>query len=242
MESSPIAAGARRGDREEMARLVAANTGLVIYIAKEYRNRGVPFEDLVAEGFVGLLEAIARFDPAAGARLTTYAGFWVRKRVLQAVADQSHLIRIPRHARERGVQARRTHSLDARHLDDGAPHGATLHDPDAPRPIDGLILAERRKRLRATFIQLPARERAVLVSRFGLGGDRARTLIEVGAQLGLSHERVRQIEAAALSRLREAIEAAPQPPRTVVRIRSRAAATVSSAYDSKAGTLQNPVA
>jgi RNA polymerase primary sigma factor len=197
---------ARRNDRDAVDRLVRSYLAFVIGVTMEFRGRGVPFEDLIHEGCLGLLKAIERFDPERGARFMTYAAFWVRKGILDALAVQPRMVRVPRYHRERKSIVFREVRLDepvaadrSRSLGDG------LSDSSRPLAADALIEREAIARMRRELRTLPAREQAVLASRFGLAGGSALTLLEVGNRLGLSRERVRQIEGEALARLRTAL-------------------------------------
>jgi RNA polymerase primary sigma factor len=194
---------ARRRDREAVDRLVRSYLAFVIGVTTEFRGRGVPFEDLIHEGCLGLMKAIARFDPERGARFMTYAAFWVRKGILDAISVQPRMVRVPRYQREKGATVLREVRLDEPIDVEG---GRSLADglPDTSRPLaaDALIEREVVARMRRELRTLPARQQAVLASRFGLSGGPPLTLLEVGESLGLSRERVRQIEGEALARLR----------------------------------------
>ena len=96
-EERSLSARAREGDKEAWARLIESNLRLVISIAKKYRGRGVPFEDLIQEGNAGLIRAVERFDPALGNRFSTYATWWIRQAVTRAVADHARTVRLPSH-------------------------------------------------------------------------------------------------------------------------------------------------
>jgi RNA polymerase primary sigma factor len=96
-EERDLSARAREGDKEARARLIRSNLRLVISIAKKYRGRGVPFEDLIQEGNAGLIKAVERFDPALGNRFSTYATWWIRQAVTRAVADHARTVRLPAH-------------------------------------------------------------------------------------------------------------------------------------------------
>ena len=96
-EERSLSARAREGDKEARARLIKSNLRLVISIAKKYRGRGVPFEDLIQEGNAGLIRAVERFDPALGNRFSTYATWWIRQAITRAVADHARTIRLPAH-------------------------------------------------------------------------------------------------------------------------------------------------
>ena len=88
---------AREGNKEARVRLIESNLRLVISIAKKYRGRGVPFEDLIQEGNAGLIKAVERFDPDLGNRFSTYATWWIRQAVTRAVADHARTVRLPAH-------------------------------------------------------------------------------------------------------------------------------------------------
>ncbi len=96
-EERSLSARAQEGDKEAWARLIESNLRLVISIAKKYRGRGVPFEDLIQEGNAGLIRAVERFDPALGNRFSTYATWWIRQAVTRAVADHARTVRLPSH-------------------------------------------------------------------------------------------------------------------------------------------------
>ena len=201
-----LVARALRRDPGATDQLLKRHIAPVIRIAMEFRGRGVPLEDLINEACLGFLKAIQRFDAGNGARFMTYAGFWVRKAILDALADQSRTIRIPRYQRER----HRVPPKEVR-LDDPVRAGEerTLGDGIADRSSlpagSGMIRRETLLRLRHQFRALSIREQAVLASRFGLHGGPAMTLMQVGAVLGVSRERVRQIERAAITRLQKGI-------------------------------------
>ena len=201
-----LVARARRGEPDTADQLVRAHVAFVIRVAMEFRGRGVPFEDLVHEGCVGLLKAIRRFDASNGARFMTYAAFWVRKAILEAIADGGRLVRVPRYQKVHGRPVMRELHLDEPiSADDPRTLLDTLEDERGDGPDTTLMADDDARRLRRHLRELPIREQAVIASRYGLDGEPAMTLMEVGTLLTLSRERVRQIESSALSRLRRAM-------------------------------------
>jgi len=196
---------ASQGDKRSIELLISANLAYVVHIAKEFRGRGLPFEDLIAEGTVGLLKAIRRYRAVNGTRFITYASFWVRKEILAAVSDQPHPIHVPRYARQHGHESIRVLRLDAP-IDaaGGIRIADRLRHPD-PSAADTVVLGEQRVSVRREVLRLSRRERSVIAWRFGLDGQPPMTLEAIAGRLGVSKERVRQIEVSALERLRGAI-------------------------------------
>ncbi|MFQ5689930.1 MAG: RNA polymerase sigma factor RpoD/SigA [Gemmatimonadota bacterium] len=195
-EEAWLAGRIRRGDERARERLVKANLRFVVSVAKRYQNRGVPLPDLVNEGNLGLLRAAGRFDGSRGVRFISYAVWWIRQAIVQAVTRGS--------GRGAGSGAAPAWlSLDAP-LGEGreARLRDVLADPQPDDPGAKVELDALRDALAASLTCLPEREERVLRLYFGLDGDPPRSLDQVGSELGVSRERVRQIRERALARMR----------------------------------------
>src|SRR5215210_1847893 len=100
----------KKGDRAARKRLIERNLRLVVSIAKKSRGYGLPFEDLIQEGNIGLMKAVGRYDPERGYRFSTYATWWIRQAVHRAVADKGRTIRVPVHMGEKIRKMVRTYN------------------------------------------------------------------------------------------------------------------------------------
>jgi RNA polymerase sigma factor (sigma-70 family) len=213
-----IGQASRRGQKAARNALVEANIRLVVKIASEYRRTQVPREELIAEGEIGLIEAANRFDPAKGVRFVSYAAWWIRKYMFQAVDRHAHQTSSPlasrpaedakapgsprpRRPRQKIVSfdAFMQTSSDRHILETIASEGSV--DPE------GVVLERQLARsIRKLLPRLPGNEGRILAAHFGLDGAPPRTLQQIGKGLGLTRERVRQIEIRALARARRLME------------------------------------
>lgn len=222
--------------------LIRANTRLVVGVAKRYRGWGIPFEDLIQEGNIGLMRAVDRFDYRKGYKFSTYATWWIRQAITRALADQARTIRLPVHIGEEVRRLRQAHANLAERLGREPTHhelaeetglpirrirwlqrisrrpvsleskvgdsendsslGDFVPDETAPSPTDSATLEGLREEIRELLDQLSEREAEVIRLRYGFVDGKPYTLKEVGEKLGITRERVRQIEAKALRRLR----------------------------------------
>jgi RNA polymerase primary sigma factor len=221
-------------DASEVIRLTKEASYIVGLVARRYALCGVALEDLVAAGNVGLVLAAHRFDARKGAQFSTYATWWVRREILAAIGTERFMIRVPRYASElrrrvledgeAGFSARQVRraeqtffpvvSLDTSRDDDSRALEERIADPGALVPLESVEFEDAMSSMGRALKALRPRERAVVELRYGIGVDEPMTLNEVAARLGLSRERIRQIQAEALRRLREALESAARPGRT----------------------------
>jgi RNA polymerase primary sigma factor len=224
--------------------LVESNLSFVVKIASEYRNLGLPFEDLLNEGNIGLIEAAHHFDHNRGTKFITYAIWWIRKSILRALSQHSNLVRIPNYQLKKVKNVRATERALVRELgrrpdreeisrelqstiakideilqiklrelslddkigrDKDTPISDYLVDEGSTNPEEELLREESQSLIRLALKDLSEQEQMVLVNRFGLEGGRIFTLKEIGERMGISRERVRQIEAQAKKRLKKLI-------------------------------------
>ncbi len=224
-----------RGDERAGARLIESSLPFVISVAREYRRWGVPLEDLVQQGNLGLLKAAAKFDPNKKCRLVTYAAYWIRAEIRDYVVRSYRIVRLGTTRTERrAMRAFRRQSIDSPQAlaeESGMPLtrakklwplltrgdvslDATVSDVSTPlermscdqlSPEDNLARSEAigrvRNELEEALEALTERERRIVQARFM--SEEPRTLEALGREMGVSKERVRQLEVRARQKLRD---------------------------------------
>ena len=235
----------RNGDQEALDKLVRSNLRFVVSVAKKYQNQGVSLSDLINEGNLGLIRAAHKFDETKGIKFISYAVWWIRQAILQALAEQSRIVRVPLNRagtlhrigkranlllQELGREAThaeiasgmvadgveiteeevaKTMSISQAHLSLDAPLSPGednklldyLPDNLNPTPDEQTFEKALTESIEAALGSLKEREAKILRLYFGLDGSEAMTLEEIGALLGITRERVRQIENEALNKL-----------------------------------------
>ena len=112
-EEIELAAKIKQGDKKARAHMIKANLRLVVKIAQDYANYGLPLADLISEGNIGLMKAVERFDPEKGGKLSTYAAWWIKQSIKRALANQSKTIRLPVHMVDKIAKMRRISAMMA---------------------------------------------------------------------------------------------------------------------------------
>ncbi len=242
-EEVELAQKIRKGDQVALTKMVNANLRFVVSVSKQYQNQGLSLPDLINEGNLGLIKAAQRFDETRGFKFISYAVWWIRQSILQALAEQSRIVRLPLNkigsinkinkafARLEQEYEREPSTdeigvvLDlspqdikdamrnaGRHVSMDAPFASSdestsnmydvLQSEDSPSPENALISESLRKEIERALATLTSREADVVRLYFGLNGEHAMTLEEIGERFDLTRERVRQIKEKAIRRLK----------------------------------------
>ncbi|AMQ57142.1 MULTISPECIES: sigma-70 family RNA polymerase sigma factor [Algoriphagus] len=240
-EEVVLAKRIREGDQLALEKLTKANLRFVVSVAKQYQNQGLSLGDLINEGNLGLIKAAQRFDETRGFKFISYAVWWIRQSILQALAEQSRIVRLPlnrvgslnkisktfseleqKFEREPSPEELAevlevtasevvdTMKISGRHVSMDAPFVQgeenslldVLENDGDEKPDDGLMTDSLRKEVQRALSTLTQREADVITLYFGLNGEHAMTLEEIGEKFNLTRERVRQIKEKAIRRLR----------------------------------------
>ena len=232
----------KQGDERALHILVKSNLRFVVSVAKQYQNRGLNLSDLINEGNIGLVKAAKRFDETRGFKFISYAVWWIRQSILQALAEHSRVVRLPLNkigsiqklskasaSLEQDLQrlptaqeladlsdlsvsqvksslknAQRHSSMDAplKQGETFSLYDVVRHE-ESPNPEQGLMQESLEIQIERTLETIPQKDATILKLHFGLGGEPAMSLNEIGELFDLSRERVRQIKEKALRQLKK---------------------------------------
>jgi len=238
-EEVALAQQAKTGDTKAFQKLVTHNLRFVVAMAKKFQGQGVPFEDLINEGNLGLIRAVNTFDETRGFKFISYAVWWITQRMRTAIQKTGRVVRLPSHITESmGKLYRKSLELEQEFereptteemaeisdttikwiedlvksysgsvsLEDSSAEDRPLIEyliSNDPRPEMQLMQESLKNEIKNLIKKLKDREAHVLTEYYGLGEDDPKTLEQIGEQLDLSGERVRQIKERALQRLRK---------------------------------------
>jgi RNA polymerase primary sigma factor len=240
-EEVELAQRIKAGDEMALEKLTKANLRFVVSVAKQYQNQGLSLPDLINEGNLGLIKAARRFDETRGFKFISYAVWWIRQSILQALAEQSRIVRLPLNkigsinkinkayalleqqlerpptaeevAKELDLteeEVKQAMKNSGRHVSMDAPlvegEDSNMYNvigsEDSPNPDEGLMVDSLRQEIGRALATLTPREGEVVRAYFGLNGEHAMTLEEIGEAFDLTRERVRQIKEKAIRRLK----------------------------------------
>ena len=240
-EEVELAKRIKEGDQIALEKLTKANLRFVVSVAKQYQNQGLSLGDLINEGNLGLIKAAQRFDETRGFKFISYAVWWIRQSILQALAEQSRIVRLPlnrvgslnkisktfseleqKYEREPSpeelaevlevstAEVVDTMKISGRHVSMDAPFVQgeenslldVLENDGEETPDQGLMTDSLRREVQRALSTLTQRESDVITLYFGLNGEHAMTLEEIGEKFNLTRERVRHIKEKAIRRLR----------------------------------------
>lgn len=241
-EEIELAGRIRNGDQLALEKLVKANLRFVVSVAKQYQNNHLPLMDLISEGNIGLVKAAQRYDETRGFKFISYAVWWIRQSIMQAMSEQGRMIRLPlnrvgtltkinnsfaeleqKYEREptneelaEGMELAlevitETLKFASGHVSVDAPFEGGENTTSYLDVLENLETTEADKNMAYTdslrldiekvLSLLSEREQAIIKSYFGLGGEESMTLNEIGANLSLTQERIRQIKDRAIRKL-----------------------------------------
>ena len=239
-EEIELARKIKKGDVKALEKLTKANLRFVVSVAKQYQNQGLSLPDLINEGNLGLIKAAKKYDETRGFKFISYAVWWIRQSIMQAISEQSRIVRVPInqmgviHKMRKVVQQfeqeyQRLPSIDeiaeqidlpkekiveimsmiTKKISMDAPISTNddgnlldvLPNKNSPSADEDLLEEGLKKEIERALVALPEREQIILRGYFGIN-QREMSLEEIGAQTGLTRERVRQLKEKAIRRLR----------------------------------------
>ena len=232
----------KQGDKNALNKIIESNLKFVVSVANKYRVTGIPLEDLINEGNIGLVKSAFRFDETRGFKFISYAVWWIRQSILQFIADQGRVVRLPANIANSMTKMKKNseklesalerlptmgeiaelmeisekeadkliqfnaRSLSTDHpLDDDEKMSMKdlLQSEDASPDLE-LMEDSLNKEIKTILKTIPNREAYILEKYFGINLDRPFTLEEIGDELSLTRERIRQLKERAIKRLKTA--------------------------------------
>ncbi len=243
-EENALAVKAAKGDQDAMNKLLQANLKFVVKIAAKYQNRGLTLSELISEGNLGLIRAIQKFDPDKNIKLISYAIWWIKQKIMQAVAERSSMIKVPlgkintayklkstessiytktgRHASDHELsnntdinekiikklkhQIVDTLSMDSKiGSDDSLSLGDFISNTESQDPQSIYYKEKITSEIDNAIESLSPREKFIINSYFGLKDSKSENFAQIAEKMGLSRERVRQLQIIALEKIRDKI-------------------------------------
>ena len=242
-EEYELALKAKNGDKKAREKLINANLRFVVSVAKKFRGQGMPLEDLINEGNIGLMTAVDKFEPEKGYHFISYAVWWVRQAILKALAEQSRPVRLPLNRSNELIQIVRAKNdlIHKKGISDptvdeiavasgldvtlvknllevtrdmisfdspikGDEEGDSSYfdfvEDKTQSPEDDVVNHMMEKDVRGLLSVLGDKEREIIEKRYGFNGNEPMSLKAIGDEYNLTKERIRQIEKAALQKLR----------------------------------------
>ncbi len=240
-EEVQLAQAARQGDKQAFREIILHNLRFVVMVAKKHQSHGLPLEDLINEGNLGLIKAVQRFDETRGFKFISYAVWWIDQAIRQAISKNSRVVRLPANvsdslsrlkkrsveleqAYEREPTAEELASITEKTIGEIEDlYNVNVQKVSLDAPMDGTnttlldFLSFEIERPEAQMMReslhneieqvlhtLDSREEYVIRLYFGIGTEHSMTLEDIGKEMKLTRERVRQIKEKALQRLRHA--------------------------------------
>ena len=243
VEEYELALKAKNGDKKAREKLINSNLRFVVSVAKKFRGQGMPLEDLINEGNIGLMTAVDKFEPEKGYHFISYAVWWVRQAILKALAEQSRPVRLPLNRSNELIQIVRAKNdlIHKKGISDptvdeiavasgldvtlvknllevtrdmisfdspikGDEEGDSSYfdfvEDKTQSPEDDVVNHMMEKDVRGLLSVLGDKERDIIEKRYGFNGNEPMSLKAIGDEYNLTKERIRQIEKAALQKLR----------------------------------------
>jgi len=184
-EEVELAGRIKLGDKEARSHMIRANLRLVVKIAQDYSNYGLPLSDLISEGNIGLMKAVERFDPAKGGKLSTYAAWWIKQSIKRALANQSKTIRLPVHMVDKIAKMRRISTILAEALGREPTDQELAEEIGIPRAKLAMLMQASQ---RPTSLDAPINEGESTDYSEVIGDERASTPFEMLSDKNMANQ------------------------------------------------------